>query len=86
MWDGMNAQAGKEEVGDGSSGETTAVNQLQGNGLRVRKRVQLMFVKERGIPEAVRGPGIDQSADGYRWVMRDEKVYSQGKMTGLGKG
>ena len=45
----MNPKVGWEVVGYGSCRWTAAVNYLDRDGLRVRKRVQVVLVKEGGI-------------------------------------
>ena len=51
---GLDAKVSGEEVGYRPRGGRAAVNELHGNGMRVGKWLQVVFVEEGGVQEAIR--------------------------------
>ena len=51
----MNTKVSGEVVGYRPRGGRAAVNELHGNGMRVGKWMQVVFVEKGGVQEAVRG-------------------------------
>ena len=80
---GLDAKVGWEVVDNGSSGGTAAINQLHRDGMRVGKRVQVVFVEKGGFREAVRGAKVNQRPDKYGWVMGKKQVEYHGEVAGL---
>ena len=52
---GLDAKVSREVVGYGPRGGRAAVNELHGNGIRVGKWMQVVFVENGGVQEVVRG-------------------------------
>ena len=75
---GMNTKVGWEVVGNGSCRETTAVNQLHRDGLRVGKRVQVVLLEEGRVQETLGGAGIDQRPNRYRGVVGKKEMDEKG--------
>ena len=71
---GLDAKVGWEVVGNGSCGGTAAINQLHRDGIRVGKRVHVVFVEKGGVHEAVRGAGVNQRPNKYGWVMGKKQM------------
>ena len=66
---GIDAQPGREVVGDWASGGTAVIDKLQWDGMEVGDGVQVMGDKDGGIQERIGGPRVDQRPHTYRWVV-----------------
>ena len=66
---GLDAKVGWEIVGNGSCGGTAAINYLHRDGMKVGKRVQVVFVEKGGVQEAGKGARVNQRPNKNRWVM-----------------
>lgn len=51
---GLDAKVSGEVVGYRPRGGRAAVNELHGNGMRVGKWLEVVFVEEGGVQEAIR--------------------------------
>ena len=56
----LNAHTTSEVVSDGAGSRQTAVNQLNGDGVGVKERVQIVLLEDGGVQEAVRRARVDQ--------------------------
>ena len=80
----MNLDAGVVEVCDRSS--TAAINEFDGDGLRVGLELQQMLPQKGGVQKSARGTRVNQGEDRDGETARNENVNGKGKVTGSGEG
>ena len=80
----MNPDAGVVEVCDRSS--RAAINEFDGDGLRVGLGLQQMLPQKGGVQKSARGTGVNQGEDRDGETARNENVNGKGKVTGSGEG